>query len=228
MKTSRWHHVWILGLLISVFSFSGCAGTNLYSINISYDAKQAAIPASLKAYGKTSDAIISVAEFNDARQMDDRLVIGRVVEDGGIKYLVVPKNVKATKAISSGIKEYLRKAGYKVPNKIEQWDLKEENIPQGVANIVIGGNIDELEIYCRRGLPTNSYNTKIKLTVVFANMVTGKILYTSQVESDYSREHLLFSENVLEDQADIALGGAIEKLFEDKVVAQKIKEAIAQ
>jgi hypothetical protein len=226
MKINRLRHAWIWGLLISVFGLSGCVGTTLYSVNMYYDAKQAAIPAHLKAFGKSSDAIISVAEFNDARQIDDRLVIGRVVEEDGIKYLVVPKNIKATRAVSGGIKEYLRKAGYKVPNKIEQWDLKEENIPQGVANIVVGGNIDELEIYCRRGLPTNSYKTKIKLTVVFADMVTGKILYTSKVESNYAREHVLFSENVLEDQADIALGGAIEKLFEDKIVAQKITDAV--
>jgi hypothetical protein len=38
----------------------------------------------------------------------------------------------------------------------------------------------------------------------------------------------LFSEESLGEQAGIALGDAIEKLFEDKTVAQKLKEAIAQ
>ena len=36
-----------------------------------------------------------------------------------------------------------------------------------------------------------------------------------------------FSEEHLGDQASIVLGDAIEKLFEDKAVAQKLKEAIA-
>lgn len=216
------------GLLFSVFSFLGCAESNLYSVNIYYDAEKASVPAYLKPDVKTSDAIISVAEFNDTRQMDDKLMIGRVVENDGTKVLVFPKSIKATIAVSNGIKEYLRKAGYKVPNKIEQWDLKEQSIPQGIANVLIGGNIDELEISCRRGFPTNSYKTSIKLIVVFADMAKGKILYKTTVESSYSQEYVLFSENVLGEQADMALADAIEKLFENKIVAQKIKEAIAQ
>ena len=178
------------GLLVSIFSFSGCAGPSLYSVNMYYDAYQAAIPAYLKA-DKTSNAIISIAEFTDTRQIDDRLVIGHVVEKDGMKNLVFPKNVKATKAISNGIKEYLRKAGYKVSDKIEQWDLKEETIPKEDFKILIGGNIDELEISCRRDFPTNTYTTNMKLTIVFADMAKGKILYQSKVESSYSKEHVL-------------------------------------
>ena len=192
-----------------------------------YDAEKATIPAYLKA-DKTSNAIISIAEFTDTRQMDDTLVIGRVVEKDGANKLVLPKNIKATKAISNGIKEYLRKAGYKVADKIVQWDLKEETIPKEDFKILIGGNIDELEISCRRGFPSNTYTTNIKLTIVFADMAKGKILYKSKVESSYSKEHVLFSEENLGEQAGIALGDAIEKIFEDKAVAQKIKEAIAQ
>ena len=219
-------YMWKYGLLIYIFSFMGCAGPSLYSVNIYYDAELAAIPAYLKA-DKTSSAIISVAEFTDTRQMDDRLVIGRVTESDGAKVLLLPKNVKATKAVSNGIKEYLRKAGYKVPNKIEQWDLKEQNMPQGVANILIGGNVEELDISCHKGFPTNSCKTNIKLKVVFADMTKGKILYESKVESNYSKEYALFSEEVLGEQAGIALGDAIEKLFAEKAVAQKLKENIA-
>jgi hypothetical protein len=216
------------GLLISIFSFLGCAGpTSLYSVNMYYDADQAAIPAYLKA-DKTSDAIISIAEFTDTRRMDDRLVIGRVVEKDGRKNLVFPKNIRATKAISKGIKEYLRKAGYKVSDKIVQWDLKEETMPKEDFKILIGGNIDELEISCRRGFPTNTCTTNMKLTIILADMAKGKILYKSKVESSYSKEYVLFSEESLGEQAGIALGDAIEKLFEDKTVAQKLKEAIAQ
>ena len=140
------------GLLVSIFIFLGCAGPSLYSVNIYYDAYQAAIPAYLKA-DNTANAIISIAEFIDIRQMDDRLVIGHVVEKDGMKNLVLPKNVKATKAISRGIKEYLRTAGYKVSDKIVQWDLKEETMPKEDFKIIIGGNIDELEISCRRDFP---------------------------------------------------------------------------
>lgn len=225
MKVNKLRYVWRGGLLLSIFVFMGCVAPSLYSVNMYYDAENAAIPAYLKA-DKTSNAIISVAEFIDTRQMDDRLVIGRVTESDGAKVLLVPKNVKATKAVANGIKEYLRKAGYKVPNKIEQWNLKEQNIPQGVANVLIGGNIEELDISCLKGFPTNSCKTNIKLNIVFADMIKGRILYESKVESSYSKEYALFSEEVLGGQAGIALGDAIEKLFTEKAVAQKFKEAI--
>jgi hypothetical protein len=227
MKINKLLDVWKWGLLISILGFFGCAGPSLYSVNMYYDADQAAIPAYLKA-DKASSAIISVAEFIDTRRMDDRLVIGHVVEKDGMKNLVLPKNVKATKAISRGIKEYLRKAGYKVSDKIVQWDLKEETMPKEDFKIIIGGNIDELEISCRRNFPTNTYATNMKLNIVFADMAKGKILYQSKVESSYTKEYFWFSEENLGEQAGIALGDAIEKLFEDKVVAQKLKEAIAQ
>ena len=218
----------ICGLLFLSIVFSGCAGPKIYSINMYYDADQAVIPAHLKADGKASGAVISVAEFTDARRMDDQLVIGRVVKSDGTNILVFPKNVQATKAIPSGIKNYLKKAGYKVADKVEQWNLKEENMPQGDSKIIIGGNIEELEISCRKNISTNSYKSNIKLSVIFADMTKGKILYKTTVESSYSKEHVLFSENILGEQAEIILADAIEKLFGDKTIAQKLKEAMAQ
>ena len=228
MKINKLRDIWKWGLLVSIFIFLGCAGPNsFYSVNIYYDADKAAIPAYLKA-DKASNAIISIAEFTDTRRMDDRLVIGRVVEKDGMKSLVFPKNIKATKAISKGIKEYLRKAGYKVADKIVQWDLKEETMPKEDFKILIGGNIDELEISCRREFPTNTCTTNMKLTIVFADMAKGKILYKSRVESNFSKEYVLFSEESLGEQAGTTLGDAIEKVFADKAVAQRLKEAIAQ
>jgi hypothetical protein len=229
MKNNRWFLliITVFGLIIYGLSLSGCAPAKLYSVNMSYDAEQAAIPAYLKA-DKASNAIISIAEFTDTRRIDDRLVVGRVEEKDGMKILVVPKYTKATKAISSGIKEYLRKAGYKVANKIEQWDLKEETMPREDGKILIGGNIDEMEINCRRGYLTNAYTTNMKLTIIFADMAKGHIIYARKVEATLSQEHFLFSEERLGDYASDVLGEAIKNVFEDKAVAQKIKEAIAQ
>jgi hypothetical protein len=227
MKINRLRFVWICGLLFLLFSLSACAG-NLYSINIYYDGTKAVIPAYLQSSGKSAGTDITVAEFTDIRQIDDRLVIGHVVKANGSKYPVFPKNIPVAKSIAHGIKNYLKKAGYNVGDKLEQWNVKEGNIPPGNARMLIGGSIDEMEIQCRKGYLTNTYAGNLKLTVFFADMASGKILYRTQVESKYSREHLLFSENILTEQADIVLADAIEKLFEDKVVAQKLKEALGK
>ena len=208
---------------------SGCAAANLYSVNMRYDAAQAVIPAYLKAEEKMRDAIITVAEFTDSRQLDDKKIIGRVTERDDTKVLVFPKYVIPTKAVANGIKEYLKKAGYKVADKLVQWDLrKEETMPRGAGKVLIGGNIEELEVTCWRGVFSHSYKTNLKLTIVFADSAKGRILYKSKVESSSSRDDVSFSEEQLGERVSTALGDAIEKVFEEKAVAQKIKEAITE
>ncbi len=122
----------------------------------------------------------------------------------------------------------MKKAGYKVADKIVQWDLKEETMPKGNGKIIIGGSIEELGITCWTGAFSNSYKTNVKLTIVIADLAKGKILYTSKVESSSSRDDVSFSEEEIGGQLSTALGDAIEKVFEDKAVAQKLKEAITQ
>jgi ABC-type metal ion transport system substrate-binding protein len=67
-------------LLAFGLGISASAATNRYSINIRYGAEKAVIPEYLKAEEKTRGAIISVAEFTDTRQVDDKKIIGQVRE----------------------------------------------------------------------------------------------------------------------------------------------------
>jgi len=227
MKINKLRYLTGVALIVCVCSISGCAANSLYSINMRYDAVNAVIPSYLMADSKVQGKNVAVAEFTDTRQIDDRLVIGRVVEKDGMKTLVFPKYKKATSAMAHGIKEYLGKAGYKVTAKIQKWDLSEENMPKSNSRILVGGNIEELEITCRRGFPTNSYKATIKLNIILADLVSGKIVYKRTVESVSSQEHVSFSEERLGDQASIALSDAIEKVFEEKAVAQKITEVMS-
>jgi hypothetical protein len=212
-------------LLISL-AVTGCAPTRLYSVNMNYDAEKAVIPAYLKADAKGSAVKISVAELIDIRGADDHMVIGRVVEKDGAKTLVLPKYIKPTQAVAAGIKEYLGKAGYKTFRNVGQWDLKEETIPETDSKIILGGSIEELDISCKKGFPTDSYKAKIKFSLVLADAAKKKIVYRSSVEIDTTLEHFSFSEERLEKQINVALAEAIEKLFDERKTAQKLKEAI--
>ncbi len=219
-------------LILMAFSLgiSGCATSNpiLYSVNIRYNAAQAVIPEYLKADERTRNAFITIAEFTDTRQVDDKKIIGQVRERDDSKVPIFPKNVMPAKAVANGIKEYLKKAGYKVADKIVQWDLKEKTMPKGKGKVIIGGSIDELEVACWTGVFSNSYKANVKLTIVIADLAKRKILYTSKVESSSSRDDVSFSEEEIGGQVSTALGDAIKKVFEDEAIAQKIKEAIAQ
>jgi hypothetical protein len=218
----------MFGSVILSSGFTGCANTKLYSIDMRYDAADALIPQYLKADDKMQDAIITVSEFTDSRKVDDRMVIGRVVEKDGVKIMVLPKYTKPMRAVAAGIKEYLIKAGYKVDGKIGEWDLKEDSIPKVNGKIIIGGNIEDLDFICRKGFPTDTYKANIKLTIVFADAVKKQIFYKSTVSSNSQLEHVSFSEERMADQVNVVLGAAIEKAFEDRAVAQKIKETIVK
>jgi hypothetical protein len=214
-------------VLMTAFSISGCATTGIYSVNIVYDAGNAVVPSYVKADQKTLQSIIGVAEFTDMRKIDDPLVIGRVIEKNGTKVLVLPKHSRPTNAVAQGIRQYLRKAGYNVSGIGEKWDLREGTITQvGNSKILIGGAIEEMEINCRRAFPTNSYTTKIKLTIYLADAVNKKILHRSTVEATTSLEHVVFSEDRMGNQASMALGDGIEKIFEKRELAQAIQEAL--
>jgi hypothetical protein len=68
----------------------------------------------------------------------------------------------------------------------------------------------------------------VKLTIVIADSAKGKILYKSKVESASSRDDVSFSEEEIGGQLSAALGDAIQKVFQEKAVAQKIKEVLSQ
>jgi hypothetical protein len=217
----------VVVLIVLAAAISVSAGTIFYNINIQYDAKNAVIPEYLKADAKTA-AIIAVAEFNDMRQVDDKNTIGQVRERDETRVSIFPKDVKPSMAVANGIKEYLKNAGYKVDDKLVQWDLKEATIPKGKSKVIIGGSIEALEITCWRGVFSHNYKASVKLKFVLADSAKGKILYTGKVESASSRDDVSFSEEEIGSQLSTALGDAIQKVFEDKAVAEKIKEAIGQ
>jgi hypothetical protein len=66
----------------------------------------------------------------------------------------------------------------------------------------------------------------MKLNLVIADAAKGEILYQGSVTFAYSRTDVSFSEGELGRVASIALGEAIEKIFEGKTIMEKIKEAV--
>jgi hypothetical protein len=215
-------------LIIFGTGISVSAAGSFYNINMQYDAVNVVIPESLKADEKTRGAIITVAEFTDTRQVDDKKIIGQVRERDDTRVPVYLKDVIPANAVANGIKGYLQKADYKVADKIVQWNLKEETIPKGNGKVIIGGSIEEMEVTCWRGVFSHNYKVSVKLKIVFADLAKGKILYKGNVESSSSRDDVSFSEEELGGQLSAALGDAIQKVLEEKAVAQKIKEAIVQ
>lgn len=210
-KYQTWCVVFAMILLV------GCAPT-LYSVDMKY------VPTRTfpKAQGVTQPIALTVAAFQDVRKVEDNMMIGRVIKPNGEQIRVLPRFIKPSQAVTEPIKQFLRQAGYRVADESPAWDLKEGSINKGWGPVIVGGSIDDLEVVCQNSVTITKYQAKAKLTIYFADTVTGKIFRTLTTDSSTSLEHVLFSEERMEQQINTALAGAIEKLFDGRDITNII------
>ncbi|NQU03270.1 MAG: hypothetical protein HQ589_03890 [Syntrophaceae bacterium] len=209
-------------VFVAIF-FMSCAPVTLYTIDLRYSQASTSVP---RVTEKGDKFRVTVARFNDMRNVEDKLVIGSVVKPDGKKIPVLPKYTKPVDAILKGMQAYLEDSGYNVSSETPQWDLKKESIDKEWGDVLIGGSIDDLEVVCLKGSLVKKYNTKVKFTVYFADVKGGKIFYKITVETKPSLEHVRFSEEMLAKQINGGLTEAIEKVFEGREIYQKIQSAL--
>ena len=219
----------VTGFVLGMVSTGIAAIPERYNINLVYSGlDQVIVPEDLKADAGFRKAVIYVAEFVDARPVADKKIVGHVREIGDAKVPVYLKNDLPARVIANGVKDYLKKAGYNVADKIVPWDLKEDTLPKKGPKIVIGGSLDEMNVSCWTGVFSNDYKAGLKITLVVADAAGRKIAYKGNVSVETTKTDVSYSEGQLGHQADTALAEAIQKLFEGKNIAQKIKQALAQ
>jgi len=192
----------------------------LYHVNLKYEPSDKF----LKLEKTRPDFLVTVAVFNDIRKVDDRLLLGKVTTVEGDLIPILPSSNKVPEAVTASIRDYLFKSGYKISNHIPVWDLKEEKISQNWGRILIGGNIDDLQIMCKESFPVKTYQAKIKLTFVLANVPDKRIFYRSSVESSSSLKDISFSEELLEKQINGVLSDALERMFNDSKMKRQIED----
>jgi hypothetical protein len=206
-------------LIYVLVGLSACAPA-VYHVNLKYDAS-----GKFLKQGKAGpDFPVTVAMFNDIRKTDDKMLLGRVMTLDGDRIPIFPKYSKVTEAVTTSIRGYLFKSGYKVSNEIPVWDLKEGIISKDWGKILIGGNIDDLEIVCEKSFPVITYQAKAKLTFVFANVPDKRIFYRASVENSNSLKDVSFSEELLEEQINAVLSEALEKMFNDPKMKKTIED----
>lgn len=203
------------------FLASGCA-PKLYSVDMRYQPTKVVAPApdDGRKYSLT------VASFLDGRKIDDPLLIGRVIKSDKSSIPILPKYVKATDAVTAAFRELLFKAGYSISPDKPAWDLREETIRPEWGTILVGGTIDELEVACLDTISRKRYTAKARLTLVFADVQKKRIFYRVSAESSSSLDHILFSEEKLEDQINGVLSEALEKAGEGPEMGRQIREAL--
>ena len=148
-----------------------CAPSSYY-INMQYQPSKVA--------PETSDikksAAITIANLNDLRPGGDNLQVGTVVTSEGKMLPVMQKDVKPSKAVSVAIGDYLKKAGYTLTSETPNWNLQENAINKEWGKILIGGNIDKLEIICDNKQWIKKYRADVKISLFFCRCSKGAYL----------------------------------------------------
>lgn len=204
-------------LLLLAINLIACA-PSLYSINMKYEPTAGLRPAD----GAKGKFLVTVATFEDSRKIPDKMKIGQVTKVDGGKIPVFPKYVKPKEAVTAGMKEYLGKAGFTISGEKPAWDLKADSLRKEWGDLVIGGTIEDLNVSCEDLMPSKKYRAKAKLTVYFADVKKKWIFYKTTAESSSSLDHVLFSEQRLENQMNGVLSDVIEKIFEGGEAERKI------
>ncbi len=128
------------GALLSaaMLVLASCAPVTLYSIDLKYEPSKnvSRVEHVAKKIG------ITVAVFNDERQQEDRILIGRIVKTDGSSIPVVPKFKKPPESVTAVIKDFLSGSGYRVAKGAPAWNLREDAIRPDWGKILIGGTID--------------------------------------------------------------------------------------
>ncbi len=210
----------IIFLALILLSLQACS-PKLYHVNLKYEPSRTF----LNMEKGQPDFPVTVAMFNDIRKVDDRLVLGMVTTVQGDLIPILPNYNKVNEAVTVCIRDCLSNLGYKISNDKPTWDLEEETIRKDLGRILIGGNIDDLEIVCKKSLTVKTYQAKIKLSFVFANVPDKRIFYRSSVEDSNSLKDISFSEELLEKQINAVLSDALGQMLNDPKMKETIEEA---
>ena len=221
MHKLRW-----LVLSVCLLVLSACAPT-LYTVNIRYEPTKPN-PAADSVMKKQ---IITVANFNDVRIIDDQRKVGYVLRPDGRRIFILPDKVKAAEAVAAGVRDYLYKYGYSVSGMRPEWNLQEGTIDSTWGHIVIGGSINKLEIVCDDSQtlsPVKNYATVINLGITFAEITGKKIVYKTSVEGSASLTDVSVSVDNLEKQINSVLSDVIEKIFSGAEFRQQLQKVAAK
>ncbi len=188
---------------ILLLTLASCAASR-YPIDLSYRSTST-MEAGVK--GK-----VTVALFNDRRDVADKRVIG--MKDGETRFVSLIEG--PAPQISDAFRAYLESRGYAVVVVNEAWDGTPQSLRPEWGDMIVGGDIEGLNVTVRSAFPKTEYRCLVKLNVIIADPKTKTILQRERVESSLSYETVYFSRDKAEELINSALADAMEKAL-DKI-----------
>jgi hypothetical protein len=210
--------------MICLLSLEACAPP-LYHVDLRYrPTGKLCQPAS----EKMGHYAVTVAGLNDVRKTEDKPLIGKVMNGSGGGIPILPEHTNVADSVSSNIRECLTRLGYGVATESPSWNLKEDTVHQGWGDMLVGGNIDELEAACEDSILhlKKTCRVHVKLSIVFASVPERRIFDRLTVRSSASLEDIFVSEKTIGQLTNAAFSDVVENIFCDSATADKIERAM--
>ncbi len=185
---------WVL-----LLSLASCAGVSDYPLELSYK------PEVTKAHEERGGATVLL--FNDRRKVAEKRVIGMKDDETRFVSLIG----EPASAVSNAFRTYLEARGYSAVDVNEPWDGNVESLKNEWGDMVVGGDIEDLAINVKMGIPKIEYVCTVKLFVRVADARAKTILHQERVEASSSYVTVYFSRARAEELINETLADAMEK-----------------
>ncbi len=192
----------IRGMLL--LALASCASVSLYPIELSYQP--------MAGRATAEKGTVTVVLFNDKRDVADKRVIG--MKDGETRFVSVNNDPAAE--VSDAFKADIQSRGYTAVRVNEAWDGTAQSLRPEWGDLVVGGDIEDLNLTVTSAFPKTEYRCLVKLRVIMADPRTKTILQKEKAESSSSYVTVYFSRDKAEELINSTLADAMEKAL-DKI-----------
>ena len=203
--------------LIAIFvtlSLPGCVHKGPILIDFRYQAPQSAAE-------KISKTTVAVSPFVDERGENYSVAGKRVSSLNDEANDLVAQGAIRDK-VTTALKSALTARAITIQDA-PVWDQTESGIPASRTDLLISGQIKTLWIDCESQLASTTVKADVDLRIVVADPAQKKIIKTLNVDSKIEHQNIGYSTEFVEDTLAEALSSAIDQLFADSELKDRLK-----
>jgi hypothetical protein len=201
-------------VMFIMLSLSGCAHKGPILIDFGYQAPQSGVE-------KISKTTVGVSPFIDERGQINSVAGKRVnTLNDETNELVVQGSVR--EKVTAALKSALTARAITI-HDVPVWDQTETGIPASGTNLLISGQIKTLWIDCESQLASTTVKANVDLRIVIADLAQKRIIKTLNVDSKIEHQNIGYSTEFVDDTLSEALSSAIDQLFADDELKNRLK-----
>ncbi len=215
-------NIFIILLTLVALLFTACSSVSVYNVSLNYEPTKQATKPDITL----NRVIFIVTEFNDLRDIENKNIVGKVVDTKGKEIPIVSLDKRPSYAFANSLKDVLFRSGLTVAGDIPKWDNKEGSIKKDWGRIVIGGNINEINLVVKDGIATKTYEAKANVRIMVGDTKSLKVFYIPTYESANTVTDITFSEEKAQRNLNAVISTVIDRMMADKELWNKIAENI--